>query len=323
MRDTYLSEENFAAEMEGTVIPFLDAHEVKGFCEAEDGTRLSYRYFLHPQEKAAILISHGFCEFTRKFDELSYYLYRAGFSVFLFEYRGHGFSDRAIPAEPEKVHVKSFREYVEDLHTVYEKVVKENSTSGRFYLYAHSMGGAIGALYLEEYPNDFSRALLSSPMLQMSYGGRPMWLIYLLVVYSYICFKGKAYAPGQHAFDGIPKFENSSCLSKARYDYVFHWREKEPAYRTYGGTYGWTRAGIFASKRVFRKDRLKQIKIPVLVCQAGQDTMVKNAGQERFAAAVETARLRTFPQSKHELFNDEAPERYEYFDAVLDFFEEA
>jgi lysophospholipase len=33
--------------------------------------------------------------------------------------------------------------------------------------------------------------------------------------------KGEDYVRGQNGFDGIPEFEKSSCVSKARYDYIF------------------------------------------------------------------------------------------------------
>ena len=47
--------------------------------------------------------------------------------------------------------MKSYQEYVKDLHVFVDGIVKKRSKSGELYLFAHSMGGAIGALFLEEY----------------------------------------------------------------------------------------------------------------------------------------------------------------------------
>lgn len=46
------------------------------------------------------------------------------------------------------------------------------------------MGGAIGALVLEEYPHLFDCAILTSPMLKMRYKGMPELLVKFLKAYA-------------------------------------------------------------------------------------------------------------------------------------------
>ena len=45
-----------------------------------------------------------------------------------------------------------------------------NSGEQKLFLFAHSMGGAIGADFLEEYPEYFNSAILSAPMFQVNTG---------------------------------------------------------------------------------------------------------------------------------------------------------
>ena len=81
------------------------------------------------------------------------------------------------------------------------------------------------------------------------------------------------YVPGQKGFDHVYVFETSSSTSEPRYAYIFNQREQVPQYTSYGGTYAWTRASIKATKQIARD--AGKVQIPVLLCQAGRDTMVR------------------------------------------------
>ena len=48
-------------------------------------------------------------------------------------------------------------------------IVRNENPGKKMVLYAHSMGGAIGALVLEQYPELFDCAVLTSPMLKMKF----------------------------------------------------------------------------------------------------------------------------------------------------------
>lgn len=187
---------------------------------------------------------------------------------FLLEHRGHGFSQRYVQ-DPDRVYVKSYQEYVSDLKAFLDQVVRKEMRSRNMFLFAHSMGGAIGALFLEEYPSYFKKAVLSSPMMQMNFGKIPEWEVKFLVFWSRIAHWNTGYVPGQHGFDGSYGFEGSSCLSKARYDYVFRLRKEVPEYTTYGGTYAWTRASIQATREIAKSGK-------------GRYTGALVAGRQRF-----------------------------------------
>ena len=84
-----------------------------------------------------------------------YYFLQAGYSVFIAEHRGHGRSERRL-SNMDKVYVESFAQYVRDLRIFVNKIVKRHQNE--MILFAHSMGGAIGALYLQRYPGVFQKA---------------------------------------------------------------------------------------------------------------------------------------------------------------------
>lgn len=313
-----IGEEDFSEQMEKSIGPWVGQCLRDGYCMSGDGTKIHYHCAVHPQERAAVVISHGFCEFVCKYYEVMYYFYQMGYSVFLLEYRGHGFSQRFVE-EMDRVYVRDYREYVDDLHGFMEQVVTKESLTKEYLLFAHSMGGCIGSLFLEQYPQYFRAAVLSAPMLQMNFRDVPEWAVSLLVLWSRIARWDLRYVPGQKGFDGVYAFATSSCTSEARYAYVFARREEEPHYQSYGGTYAWTRASIRAIRQVHK--HADQIRIPVLLFQAGLDGMVKPAGQEAFVRETAQTQLVRFETSKHEIFNATEDVRREYYKRIFAFFE--
>lgn len=182
------------------------------------------------------------------------------------------------------------------------------------------MGGAIGTLFLEKYPEVFERAVLSSPMLQVNFGKNPTWMVKVLMVLSKILRWDLKYVPGQKGFDHVYVFATSSSTSEPRYAYIFNQREQVPQYTSYGGTYAWTRASIKATKQIARD--AGKVQIPVLLCQAGRDTMVRAEGQEYFAKNSGNTRIVRFPDSKHELFTATYDIMLPYYEEVFDFYAE-
>lgn len=66
-------EANYQRTMKCDVEPYLRNCEKDGYIESYDRTAIYYRTYRIPQAKAAIVISHGFCEFAEKYKEVIYY----------------------------------------------------------------------------------------------------------------------------------------------------------------------------------------------------------------------------------------------------------
>ena len=186
-------------------------------------------------------------------------------------------------------------------------------------LFAHSMGGAVAARYIEEHPKVFERAILSSPMFRMQTGKYPWWVAKMTADFYVRTKRGERYAAGQTGFDSRPDFEHSSCISRERYDYIFEKRLKNSRYQTNGSTYGWLLAAMRATETLMRKKNLERIKIPVLIFIAGNDQMVDNRAIAVFENRVETAAIVCMPASKHEIFNADYQTRCRYYQEIFDF----
>ena len=259
-------EKNYQNFMETEMPVWLRDTVESGKLITYDGMELQYYYCVRKPSRATVVAVHGFCEFFGKYHELLYDLWSEGFSFFFLEQRGYGLSEREND-DPETVYVRTFREYVKDLHFFMEEVVRKKAPDQVQLLFAHSMGGAVGARYLEMYPEDFAAAVLSSPMLRLNYGDRNSRDAHFLAA---VFGGGKALMkrmPGASGFSETPDFADSCCTSEARYLYQFQQRLDNPAYRTSAASRGWFRMAVGMTDLLMRE--AWRVRVPVLIFQAG------------------------------------------------------
>ena len=332
-------------EAAGTILkPWLEKHVSGGQFESFDKTKIRYYRAVRPAAKAVIVMVHGFCEFFGKYHETAYNFWENGCSVYFIELRGHGGSGRSV-ADPDVVDVEDFSEYVEDVKCLLDKVVLpetpglrlrsdigrrgsargDEKDSARLLLFAHSMGGCVGGLFLERYPGYFCAAVLSSPMLGMAFRDTPPWQVKLLLLASKVRGWKEEMMPGMEHFDpDRPDLEGSGTISQARYFYQFDMR-KDPAtggiYTMNAATWNWGRAAMKATQD-FAQD-MEQIRIPVLLCQAGKDQYVDNEAQNEFAKTAKHVKLVCFPESKHEIYAGDPESMRRYYRELFRFFSKA
>ena len=324
--DTSLSfligEEDYPEMMRTKVATWRERHLHSVQTRSYDGTILQYYYALQPpqvQAKGSVVVLHGYCEFVGKYRELLYVFYQAGYHVFFHEQRGHGRSGRAAGVGPENVYVGSFREYEKDLKFLLDTRYLPLSGKSPLYLFAHSMGGAVASLFLEDYPGYFDAAVLSSPMheMVMGDGSLPLWKIRAILTYARVSKKDKKPLPGSKGFDRNAKLEDSCAMSGYRFVYYQNLRIHYPEYRTSDATFGWIRAGLTAQKRIRR--HAHRVQVPVLLFQAGNDTLVKPQAQLVFAHRSGNTQVIRFEGVKHELMNAAPDIRREYYRAIFHF----
>ena len=277
---------------------------------SDGGKELHYESYVNKEAKGVIVISHGFCEFTLKFEEVIFRFYEKGYNVYIIDHRGHGYSHRSVK-DPGKVYIKSYKTYISDFHK-FTRIIKKENEGLPLYLFGHSMGGTIAALYLEKYTHDYKAGILSSPMIKMKYDKYPSWLNYAYVALGMFLGKKFEYVPGHKGFDGKPNFKESSCISRDRYNLNFQKRLENVRYQTFGATYGWAFASMNAVEKLMVG--AKKIDIPILLCQAGIETVVDNKGQDKIVKKLSKVKFIRYQESKHEIYsaNEETLEKYYY-----------
>lgn len=246
--------------------------------------------------------------FREKYRELCRYFFQAGCAVYLPLLRGHGTGPL--------IHVNRFEDYVQDLDCFLRQVAGERRPR---YLFAHSMGGGVGARYLQAHPDVFDRAVLSSPMLCPQTGQVP-WAVALAGARFLLRRGERAKSPlFSGKFDPNASFQASGSTSEARFRRNLRCRMAQPAYQTEGATNRWVYEALALRSRVLRRRQCKNVTLPVLVLSAGQDTQVRNREQRAFLRRIPQGMGQSFPDGKHELFSAENGLLERYLDCIFNF----
>lgn len=125
-----------------------------------DGLSLYYEAHSVKNRKAAIILLHGINEHLARYSHVVSFFNQQGFSVYLYDQRGHGKS------EGIRVDSPSLEYNVEDLKTFFELVQKKET---KIFLLAHSFGGQVAVNFLAKYPKQLLAVALSSPNLGLTH----------------------------------------------------------------------------------------------------------------------------------------------------------
>lgn len=321
MEPITITARNFARIMEEQVEPFLAQHRSEGFVIAKDGAHIHYEAYIRPDSVGGVVISHGFTEAAEKFREVSYRFYARGYSVFAIDHRGHGRSDRAVDGY-YLTHVDKFADYVDDFERFIDQVALPNNGAKPLYLYAHSMGGAIGALFLSRRPEVFARAVLTAPMIQPVTRPVPRRMGQAMGAAMCALGRGKrrvAHYPG--AFNPQESFEKSCDTCRERFDYYLKKRVATPQLQNGAPTYSWARQAMGVTDTLLKPENAARIACPVLLLQADGDHVVEPEAQRRFVALLKQGELVRMENCKHEIYMSTDDVLETYYRRIFDFLE--
>ncbi|NRD72036.1 alpha/beta fold hydrolase [Shewanella sp. VB17] len=282
--------------------------------KTHDNITLAYALIEHPQSHKAIVISNGRVESYLKYQELIFDLYHQGYSIYAIDHRGQGLSSR-ITANPHQGHIDKFSTYVDDFSYFMDMVVIPKQHQALF-LVGHSMGSAIGTLYIETHPTIFNAAVFSAPM----YGIKlPVsqsairWLAQKLDTTSdskapnYV-LGGKDYTPDKFA-------NNDLTRSQLRYHHYRRLYQRQPTLQLGSPTNHWLIESIDVLEQTIQA--AKNSPIPILILQADEDTIIDNAAQHRAVGNV--CQLVNIPHARHEIFMEQDESRNMALTALVDF----
>lgn len=316
-----LHEVNYAAEMQTIVEPYLARRREPGRFQREPGKPLYYEVYRPEAERGFIVLCHGFCESIPKYNEVIYYFLQAGYAVAAMEHQGHGRSYRRV-SENWLTHVERFDDYTEDFTAFLREVVLPLTGEAPVYLFGHSMGGAVAGRVLEQSPSlPISRVVLSSPMIAPSTHGVPGWLALLIARVATALGRGDRCLFNQHEYTGESDFDTDwgCATSHARYEWVRWMVAKRPELQNCSSSYCWLREALLVTDRLL--EEAENIAKPVLLMQAGQDTMVELPPQDAFVKKLRDGQKVVFPEAKHEIFRSDDATVERFISTVLTFFE--
>lgn len=313
-----IDEQSYAEIMKNTVEPFLEKLRKDDTFISFDGKRIHYEAYLTENPKANIVISHGFTESAEKFREMAYYFIKDGFSVFSIDHRGHGSSYR-LPGDSYAVRLNSFDDYIKDFDAFINDIVIPRSRNLPLYLYSHSLGAAIGIIYMEKHSGVFKKALLSSPMICIN-AGMPLPAAKVLSGIITAVGKGDVPVPGKCKFNENETFEKSDAASEARFDYYMKKKRKNPLLRTTGPTFNWVKEASSITGVIMNDDNCKKIKEKILIIQPEQDKQLISSYCDKFNEKLNSSELIKIGNTKHEIFSSKNDAMEEYLKSIFEFF---
>lgn len=316
----YISQNNYREKMLNKVEPYLKENLGKGYVLGVNNIKLYYEKYIIENSNANVVICHGFGEFTEKYNELIYYFMKEGYSVFVIEHRGHGHSQR-LGIDDYQINVEKFDYYVYDFKKFIDEIVIPQSNNENLFLFAHSMGGAIGTIFLENYPQYFKAAVLSSPMYDINTGRVPKLMASIIAKGMRFCGKGVNYLPGQLPYRDKKNLSNRSTSCKERCEYLQNKIRNNNDYHSGGSSALWYLESLRATKKLIKRENMSNVKIPILLFQAEHDTHVTPNAQNKFAAYVEKCELIFVDGSKHEAYFERDEILFSFLDKVLSFYE--
>jgi lysophospholipase len=321
--EMYISEDNYDENMKNIVEPYINSKLESGYEDGDEGVKLYYEKYKVDNAKANIVISHGYNENLEKYHEMIYYFMKSGYNVFGIEHRGHGRSGSLGIADKTQINVKYFDQYVTDFKAFMDKIVMPNSENKKVLLFAHSMGGAIGTKFLEDYPGYFDSAVLNAPMLEIHTGNKPKFIADIIVKLAVFFDKGGDYVLGKEPYTPEYNKDEIGTTSINRYEYFHNIVVNNEVFQRGGASYNWTNEAFNATKEIVKEENASKVEIPVLLFQAGQDTYVKPGGQNQFAKYAKNCEIKRIDNSRHEIYLERDEIQKPYLKDILNFYNKA
>ncbi len=283
---------------------FMEKNGKTGNFQGVDNKRINHFKIKGKGKKGAILFVSGQGEPYIKYFELFYDLLNLGYSpIYTLDHRGQGYSERILK-DPKKGYIDYFENYIKDFSSFIEKVVLKKKNKNIF-LISHSTGGAISLLYLMENENRhriFKKAAFCSPLIQLN--TRPFnftltkWMAKIFCKSTFLC---RMYAPGKAKFNAYESFKNNPLTSNEK-----RWYQTQRISKKAGDVWfnGPTMRWVNEVNKVYPrfKNFNKKIKMPFLLLQAAQDSLVKPRPQEEFCKKMnKSCKFIRIQKSRHEI----------------------
>lgn len=254
-------------------------------------------------EKGAIVVSNGRTETFEQYAEIVEDLTLRGYTLYLFDHRGQGRSDRVLPfatvgdGQYQKGSVDDFDDYVDDLQTFIVNVVRPDRVgkSRKLYGLGHSMGGAILSWHAMKNPTVFDKLVLSSPMFRLDFD-------HGLGFQFMVEFHPNEYAKGG-PWEPLAFNNNALTSDRARLDAKQAVFAGSRALRVGGPTFRWADRALEVTDDV--RDNAEKLVNPVLIFSAAADRVVEPEAHHAVCSRINAVspgrcKLVNLPTSRHE-----------------------
>ncbi len=288
---------------------------VSGVVKTRDGVEIRYaRWPPPPGRKGTVCLFQGHAEFIEKYFETVRDLRARGFAVATIDWRGQGWSERAL-RNSRKGYVRRFSDYQIDLESFIKEVVLPDCPPPVFAL-AHSMGATVLLRAAYHGLRWFDRMVLLAPLIALP-GMRRLRVTRSLVRTMRLLGLGSQYVPGGDASVVMqrPFVGNLLTSDPVRYARNVAVLEAEPALAIGWPTVAWTDEAFRAMSEISQPSYPGRIRQPILIIAAGQDAIVSTPAIDEFSVRLRAGAHLIVPGARHELLMEQDRFRGQVFAA--------
>ena len=286
---------------------FKDASDFKLAYEVKFAANTTQEY-----KPKIIIYLHGYCQQLRDSEILRSAMAKATRrDVWSFDWLGAGGSDRLVPAKSQKYHIANYMQYITNLTSFIEKVVRpyykrKGHGDIDIYIFGASMGGAVALRCLQLNPDIGVKHLFSfAPMISFNTRAFPKFVINYPI--RLVCFLGFskcfAFSEKPNTIGKFTPFEKHKSINYALgYERYKIMRDKLIAENLYtaGATFSWVREAARLGR-----DLHKGIKVDIkTVCtffMVDDERVVMNDEIEHFGAEMNGVDLVKLNNAKHSI----------------------
>jgi lysophospholipase len=293
---------------------------VSGTIKTPDGVELRFARWAPPaNRKGTVCVFTGRTEQIEKYFETVRDLRDRGFAVAMIDWRGQGHSSRRL-RDPRKGYVRDFSEFEIDVETFVRQVVLPDCPPPHFAL-AHSMGAAVMLRVAHAGKRWFDRMVLSAPMIDL-HGRATSLPARVLLRVMRLTGQGGNYVPGgSDALTGAQSFVNNPFTSDpVRFARNAAILEEDPTLGLASPTVAWADTALKTMRGFRAANYPSQIRQPILIMAASNDTIVSTPAIEEFAYHLRAGSHLVIAGAKHEILQEQDRFRAQFwaaFDAFV------
>jgi alpha-beta hydrolase superfamily lysophospholipase len=258
----------------------------EGFLHSGDHTRLYWQRYRPASPRATVAVFHGGGDHSGRYPALTGALVRAGLTVALVDFRGHGQSDG------RRWSIDSFSDYLADAEAFLH--AQRAGPPGRLFVVGHGEGALIAARWALTRGGRVDGFVFASPLFGFGPDAPPRsrWRARLL---------GRA-VPRL----ALPARVDAAALTSD--PELQAWIARDPLRGT-ATTARWFTASMAAQREVLAA--APRFDAPLLLLAGGDDRITELAESRRFfeAASAPDKKLVIYQGFRHELFNERERER--------------
>ena len=213
-----------------------------------------------------------------------------------------------------------FEDYVADLSALCDQVL--SSMPKPWFIFAHSMGGAVASAFLEDHPGVFEKAALCAPMIAPLHAGMPLAAGLALCVGAKLLGRGRERLPMSRPWAGPEEFETSCATGRERFDWFDDLRVRTERYHNNGPTFSWTLEAFRVTRRLLAPGKPESVSVPVRIYTAEDDNQVEPEAQEKMASRLPKGERKVVSGAKHEIYRSPDEVLFPWWREILAFLAE-